>query len=137
MGRGTWRGAVIAVGAVLALAAIAQAKNFVGTGGPDRLIGTAKADMLKGKRGKDTLAGRGGRDRLFGGPGPDVLRGGPGRDEFNTRRNGYSAGGQGNDRIFARDGKADLIDCGGGFDVAVVDRAEDGVYNCERLREPS
>ena len=127
---------MVAVAAVLALAAIAQAKDFVGTSGPDRLIGTPKADMLKGKRGKDTLVGRAGRDRLFGGPGPDVLRGGPGRDEFNTRRSGYSAGGQGNDRIFARDRKADLIDCGAGFDVAVVDRAEDGVYNCERLREP-
>ena len=128
---------MLLIAIALALAGVAQAKDFVGTGGPDRLIGTLKADMLKGKGGRDTLIGRRGTDRLFGGPGPDVLRGGPGRDEFNTRRNGYSAGGQGNDRIFARDRKVDLIDCGGGFDIAVVDRAEDGVYNCERVREPS
>ena len=93
--------------------------------------------MLKGKGGRDTLIGRAGRDRLFGGPGPDTLRGGPGRDEFNTRRNGYSAGGGGKDRILARDNTADLIDCGAGFDTVVVDRVEDGVYNCEQIREPS
>jgi Ca2+-binding RTX toxin-like protein len=121
---------------VLAVAGVAQAKFVGGTGGPDRLVGTGQADILKGKGGKDTLIARGGRDRLFGGPGPDILRGGPGRDEFNTRRSGYSAGGQGNDRIFARDRKPDLIDCGAGFDTAVVDRTEDGVFNCERVREP-
>jgi len=122
--------------AALALAGIAQARTLVGTSGPDRLVGTPRADLLKGKGGKDTLIGRGGRDRLFGGPGPDVLRGGPGRDEFNTRRNGYSAGGQGNDTIHARDRKIDLIDCGAGFDIAIVDLREDGVFNCEEIREP-
>ena len=122
--------------AVLALAGIAQAKNIAGTAGADRLIGTPKADMLKGKGGRDVLIGRTGPDRLFGGRGPDTLRGGPGRDEFNTRRSGYSAGGQGNDRIFARDRAADLIDCGAGFDTVVVDKFEDGVFNCERIREP-
>ena len=137
MGEGIRRGAAILVVAALALAGIAQAKNFVGTGGPNRLVGTPHADMLKGKGGRDTLIGRAGQDRLFGGPGPDVLRGGPGRDEFNTRRTGYSAGGQGNDTIHARDNKVDLIDCGAGFDTAIVDKREDGVYNCERIREPS
>jgi Ca2+-binding RTX toxin-like protein len=121
----------------LALAGIAQAKDFVGTSGPNRLVGTPKADMLKGKGGKDTLIARGGADRLFGGPGPDTLRGGPGRDLFNTRRNGYSAGGQGNDRILARDNTSDLIDCGAGFDTVVVDQLEDGVFNCEVIKEPS
>lgn len=121
----------------LAVAAVAQAKDFVGTGGPDRLIGTPKADMLKGKGGKDTLIGRGGPDRLFGGAGPDTLRPGPGRDEVNTRRNGYSAGGAGNDRILARDKRRDLIDCGGGVDTVVVDAVEDGVFNCENIKEPS
>jgi Ca2+-binding RTX toxin-like protein len=127
----------VLITAALALAGVAQAKNFVGTGGHNRLVGTARADMLKGKGGKDVLIARAGTDRLFGGPGRDTLRGGPGRDEFNTRRNGYSAGGQGNDRIFARDHVADLIDCGGGFDTVIVDKREDGVYNCEIVREPS
>jgi Ca2+-binding RTX toxin-like protein len=120
----------------LAVAGIAQAKNIAGTGGPDRLMGTLKADMLKGKGGKDILIGRAGTDRLFGGAGPDTLRGGAGRDEFNTRISGYTAGGQGNDRIFARDESIDLINCGGGFDIAFVDLREDGIYNCEEIREP-
>ena len=128
---------VVVATAVLAFAAFAQARPFVGTPGPDRLVGTAKADMLKGKGGRDALFGRGGQDRLFGGRGPDVLRGGPGRDEFNTRRNGYSAGGQGNDIIRARDKTIDLIDCGGGFDTAIVDLREDGVINCEIVKEPA
>ena len=137
MGQGTWRGAASLLAIVLALAGVAQAKILVGTGGPDRLVGTPKADMLKGKGGKDVLIGRRGPDRLFGGPGPDTLRGGPGRDEFNTRRSGYSAGGQGNDRILARDKTPDLIDCGAGVDTVVVDLIEDGVYNCEIIKEPS
>jgi Ca2+-binding RTX toxin-like protein len=122
--------------ALLALAAVAQAKTMVGDNGPDHLTGTAHADLLKGLGGKDTLTGRAGQDRLFGGRGPDVLRGGHGRDEFNTRRNGYSAGGQGNDKIYARDHDIDLINCGDGFDIAIVDLREDGVFNCEEIREP-
>ena len=137
MGLGSRRGAALLIVIALAVAGVAQAGIRVGTGGPDRLVGTQKADMLKGKRGRDTLIAKGGADRLFGGPGPDTLRGGRGSDEFNTRRNGYSAGGQGRDRIFARDGTADLIDCGAGTDTVVVDRLEDGVYNCEVIREPS
>ena len=121
----------------LAITGVAQAKNIVGTGGPDRLIGTPKADMLKGKGGRDTLIGRRGPDRLFGGAGPDTLRPGPGRDEINTRHNGYSAGGGGNDRILARDKRRDLIDCGAGTDTVVVDAVEDGVFNCEFIKEPS
>jgi len=128
---------VLVVAALLALAGIAQAKNFVGNGGPNRLVGTPKADMLKGLGGKDTLIGRRGADRLFGGKGPDTIKPGPGRDEINTRRNGYSAGGQGNDRILARDGAQDLIDCGAGTDTVFVDPKEDGVFNCENIKEPS
>jgi Ca2+-binding RTX toxin-like protein len=120
----------------LVLAGIAQAKTTIGDNGPDHLVGTAKADLLKGLGGKDTVIGRAGPDRLFGGPGPDKLVGGPGRDEFNTRRNGYPAGGGGNDTINARDHGVDLIDCGGGFDIAVVDLREDGIFNCEEIREP-
>ena len=78
-----------------------------------------------------------GWDRLIGGPGRDVLRGGPGRDEFNTAATGYGAGGAGNDLIRARDRGTDLIDCGAGFDTAVVDLREDGVFNCEVIKEPT
>jgi len=40
------------------------------------------------------------------------------------------------DRIKARDGTPDEINCGGGYDVAVLDKEEDGVYGCEEVREP-
>jgi Ca2+-binding RTX toxin-like protein len=85
-------------------------KVIRGTSGPDRLVGTKHADRLIGRRGDDVLIGRGARD---------VLR-----------------GGRGSDRIRARDGRQDLIDCGPGKDVAIVDRAEDGLFDCERIKAP-
>ena len=149
---------------LLAFAGLAQAKTMIGTDGRHRLIGTPRADLLKGlekadilvgrggpdrlagHRGADVLRGLAGRDRILGGQGPDriiggkgrdVLRGSLGRDEFNTSRTGLSAGGAGNDVIRARDRGVDLIDCGGGFDIVYVDLREDGVFNCEEIREPS
>jgi hypothetical protein len=44
--------------------------------------------------------------------------------------------GEGNDRIEARDGAEDTINCGPGYDVAVVDAVEEGVYDCEEVIEP-
>jgi Ca2+-binding RTX toxin-like protein len=41
------------------------------------------------------------------------------------------SGGGGNDRIDARDGTPDLIDCGPGFDVVTKD-PQDQTRNCER-----
>ena len=49
---------------------------------------------------------------------------------------GVRRAGAGNDRILARDGKPDTIDCGPGRDVAIVDRKEDGVFDCEVVKEP-
>jgi hypothetical protein len=59
---------------------------------------------------------------IDGGSGGDVLTGGPLADTIR--------GGDGDDRIFARDGVVDTIDCGVGDDRAVVD-ANDVVTNCE------
>jgi hypothetical protein len=73
---------------------------------------------------------------LIGGGGPDRLRGGPGRDGFNMR-DGAELAAPGDDRIEARDGRRDEISCGAGDDIAIVDAAEDGVYDCEQVREPS
>lgn len=112
-----------------------------GRGGPDRLIGRGGRDRIRGGRGGDLLAGGGQRDKLSGGRGDDQIRGGPGtdklfggrgRDGFNVR-NGVLLGSPGNDVIRARDGSADEIDCGDGFDKAFVDDVEDGVYNCEKV----
>lgn len=129
------------VGGVLAAVAAAvddrpsQGKRVVGTKGPDRLVGTKGADRLKGLAGRDLLIGGAGRDLLIGGKGADVLRGGPGRDGFNMRA-GVELAAPGRDRIDARDGGQDEINCGAGRDKAVVDAFEDGVYNCEKVIEP-
>lgn len=117
------------------LAAIAVAADDRPTSGPDRLVGTKKADVLKGKRGSDVLIGGKGADVLIGGKGRDVLRGGPGRDSLNMR-NGVELPAPGNDKIDARDGGQDEINCGDGIDKAIVDAFENGVYNCEKLIEP-
>ena len=155
--------AALALGLLLSGAAAAIAVDRNGSPGADRMSGTRGADDLGGGGGRDTILGRGGpdrlsggkgrdrllggarRDRVRGGNGPDFLIGGggrdrlvggPGRDEFNA--NGVSrAGAAGNDVILARDGRQDLIECGPGKDTAVVDKREDGVYDCETIREPA
>lgn len=93
-------------------------------GGPgnDNVAGGDGSDQVFGGSGDDVILGEGGGLSLF--PGNDRLVGGPGRDRF--------FGGVGQDRIEARDGTADTIDCGGGRDVAVVDRL-DRVRGCERV----
>jgi Ca2+-binding RTX toxin-like protein len=100
----------------------------VGDGGPNRLIGTKRHDVIYGRGGADVIKGRGGKDVLRGGRGRDRVFGGKGFDRLK--------GGRGGDRIKARDGRPDEIDCGAGRDVATVDRAEDGVFDCERIRAP-
>ena len=72
--------------------------------------------------------GGAGRDRLVGGQGNDCLVGGPGHDRLE--------GGPGNDTIRARDGVADRVECGTGYDLAVVDRL-DRVRGCERVKRPA
>jgi len=54
-----------------------------------------------------------------------VLVGGPGRDVLN--------GGRGRDRIFARDGVRDRINCGAGVDTVRADRADVVASNCEHV----
>lgn len=95
-----------------------------GGAGNDRLNGGAGNDRLLGGGGRDVLTGGTGNDRLVGGRGKDVLIGGPGR-------NAYVAG-PGNDRVNARNGRRELINCGTGRDTARVDR-RDRVRGCERV----
>ncbi len=101
----------------------------------DRLEGTEKADVLKGLAGNDVLIAGDGADVLIGGKGNDKLRGGPRRDGFNMR-NGVELAAPGNDKIYARDGGNDEINCGAGEDIAIVDATEDGVIDCEVVRTP-
>lgn len=117
------------------LAAVAGAVDDHPSQGPDRLVGSEGADRLKGLGGSDVLIGGAGNDVLIGGKGADVLRGGPGRDSLNMRA-GVEVAAPGRDRIDARDGGQDEINCGAGRDKAIVDAFEDGVYNCEKVIEP-
>jgi len=85
---------------------VAEANVSIGRG-DDVLSGDRRANLLDGTRGPDLITGAGGSDRLIGGPGPDRLR--------------------------AADGERDIVSCGGGADVAAVDR-EDSTSGCERVR---
>ena len=133
---GRWISLAGAAALAVLVAAGAHAVTKQGGKGPDRLRGTKAADKLLGKGGRDVLNGRGGADILIGGGNNDVLRGGPGRDSFNMKQ-GVELKANGRDRIEARDGKPDEISCGAGRDVAIVDKVEDGVYDCERVKEPA
>jgi serralysin len=106
-----------------------------GKKGRDRLSGNAGDDTLVGGKGRDKLRAGPGKDILWGGPGNDRMVGGPGENQLNMR-DGVEQGSPGNDVINARNGQSDEIDCGDGDDTAYVDRAEDGVYGCERVVTP-
>ena len=90
------------------------ATRLAGDVGTNRLVGTVGGDRIDGGAGKDKLLGRGGRDCLDGGPGRDRV-----------------LGGSGDDLIRAKDGAADIVDCGAGSDDrAIVDKV-DTVSGCE------
>jgi len=98
--------------------------------GGDAVKGGPGSDDLHGFGGDDLLAGGAGGDRIFAGEdrfdprGPVVPTENPGKDEVR--------GGPGNDFVFAADGHADRIDCGGGErDSAHFDRGLDLVHDCE------
>jgi len=129
----------LAVAAIVSFGVLGGLANAIetsaGTSKADRLEGTERGDLLKGLGGNDVLVGGDGADVLVGGKGNDKLRGGPRRDGFNMR-NGVELAAPGNDRIYARDGGNDEINCGAGNDVAIVDATEDGVIDCEVVQTP-
>jgi hypothetical protein len=112
----------------------------VGGGEDDTLLGFAGDDVERGGGGDDGEFGGAGADRLDGGRGDDVLQGGPGDDRevggpgsdelFDDQGENRLDAGPGNDRISTRDGHRDVVDCGPGDDIAIVDR-HDVVTGCE------
>ena len=100
--------------------------TIVGTNGPDRLVGTRRRDVICGLGGADVLVGRVGEDVLVGGPGADYLLPGTGRDRV--------VAGPGNEFVVARDGRADMIFGGLGFDRARSDRRLDFTQSATRVR---
>ncbi len=118
--------------------------TIVGTPGPnylriisdDRVPNTIRGgggdDRLEGGGGNDTLDGGDGNDTLTGGAFNDTLIGGPGTDAFDGDGDTLYPG---NDRIEARDGVAESINCGIGADTAIIDTTDtvpsDGGSICE------
>ena len=98
--------------------------NLRGGTGSDRLTGGSARDVLTGNTGRDRLSGGRGNDQLFGSSGADRITGGRGKDVIE--------GGTGSDRIYARDGRADRIDCGFGRDRVVSRDRGDKLTSCER-----
>jgi Ca2+-binding RTX toxin-like protein len=76
------------------------------------VIGGSLDDTFKGDASDNTFEGGLGEDYLEGMAGPDTLD-----------------AGAGSDLVWARDGVRDIVDCGGGGDLAVVDR-DDQTRNC-------
>lgn len=101
--------------------------TIVGRPGADRLRGTRKADVIVAGPGNDRIDAVGGADLVCAGPGNDVVNGGPGND--------VAYGGPGNDTIFSRDGDRDTLDCGPGYDTAIVDTIE-RTRHCEIVTKP-
>jgi hypothetical protein len=97
-----------------------------GGAGNDTIYGAGGADKLTGGEGKDTLVGGAGNDTLSGGTGNDRLTGGPGLNKY--------SGGDGNDRVNARNGRKETVNCGAGRkDSATVDKA-DKTKGCEKVK---
>lgn len=97
-----------------------------GQGGDDTVNGGGGDDLVKGGAGNDDLRGFGGDDAVHGGAGNDVARGGSGED--------LVRGGGGDDELNTRDTFADVVRCGGGEDVAIVDFRDDVAANCEIVK---
>lgn len=107
------------------------AKDAIDGGdGADKLYGEGGSDTIHGGAGNDLVADGISRNpvRLFGDAGNDVLRGGRGPDRLD--------GGPGNDTIEARDGRRDVVLCGPGRDIAIVDRRDAVGRGCERVLRP-
>jgi arylsulfatase A-like enzyme len=98
-----------------------------GTTGEDTICGGPIGERITAGAGDDIVRSDGGGDVVDGGRGDDQLTGGAGRDVL--------LGGPGRDIVFSRDGVFDRVDCGRGYDVAIVDRG-DGVKHCEAVRRP-
>jgi hypothetical protein len=91
-------------------------------GGDDRLTSSVPAQdlddevyaLLAGGQGADVLAGGEGSDFFLNGPGADIVKAGAGRDI-----------------VLAFGHAPDRIDCGPGFDVVFLSRAEHHLHGCE------
>ena len=96
---------------------------FTGSAGADGFNGSAGNDEIHGAGGNDDLRGSDSDDRVFGDAGDDFVEGGfdtdtvdggPGSDRIYGDIAGCSVGCTPDvDKLFARDGTRDVVDCGG------------------------
>jgi hypothetical protein len=89
----------------------------------DTVQGLGGDDLIDGANGNDVLDGGDGNDTIFGGGNDDTITGGPGLDSLSGEgsASGLFVSIAGNDRIDARDGIAENLNCGPGADTAIVD----------------
>lgn len=86
-------------------------------------VSVAGAERFRGTTGNDTLRGGDGNDRLWPGSGEDTQFGGDGNDRLHA---------------LANDNQPDVLDCGAGNDVAIINAREPhdlAAANCERVRK--
>jgi Ca2+-binding RTX toxin-like protein len=88
------------------------------------VAGGGDGDLVSGGPGNDLIEAEGGDDVVHGGRGNDFIGGGPGRNRIDA--------GPGNDFVSSRNGKAEVIRCGRGFDKLSADRSDKPV-GCERV----
>jgi hypothetical protein len=117
----------------LSATAVSVPIQFVGNEGPNRVqlrsesadtvSGLGGDDIIDGANGNDTLDGGAGNDTIFGGGNDDAIVGGPGLDSLSGEgsASGLYISVAGNDRIDARDGVREQLNCGPGADTAIVD----------------
>ena len=91
----------------------------------DVLIGTPGDDLICGLRGNDRIRGLSGNDVILGGDGDDVIVGGSGAD--------WLFGAAGDDRTYALDNLADVVNGGPGADRAWVDDGLDTTSETEQV----
>ena len=96
-----------------------------GGAGNDALFGGVHDDLIHGRRAADKAVGGNGEDDILTGRGHDIARGGPDGDQlFDDEGRDTLRGGAGNDRFSARDGDRDVIRCGRGRDIAIIDELD-------------
>ena len=101
-----------------------QADRITAEGGDATLLGGLGRDVISAGSGSVTVAGGGGSDRIRTGAGPNTVTGGAGPDGIAT--------GAGDDRVEARDGRRDRVQCGAGNDSANAD-SFDLLRGCEMV----
>ena len=82
----------------------------------DTVAGLGGDDLIDGANGNDVLDGGAGNDTIYGGGNDDTIVGGPGLDSLSGEgsASGLFISVAGNDRIDARDGVAEQLNCGAG-----------------------